>query len=1015
MGFKFQPNEVLAAIAGCCLNAYFQSKGMTPEMGNALEAVTEGTIKGFSFSEKPSPALDHLHNVMTQSVEQALQTAGLDYMDYDFENLLLEQAFSPQAVRDYLTSENPSAKLEENIRAAAETSETYDGNTLPVPRLANSLLEYLYEAIQNDPTLAGLTTLYNIQEIRASLARQQSVSDFERMLSNMRPASEFRSPNPLHYLNKDLTFQGRAYEFHWLDQFRDSSQPLLYAFVQGGGGVGKSRLLHEYVIRHRNDGDWYLCFLCGQAVETLPKMDSYVCSRHAFLVIDYASQNAEILGKWISRLAETQNLPHKIRVILIERQATREFLRLGSSEFWISRFYGSSHQERVLQEVEYSRLTLQQLDKSALFQLMDDYSVKVAKKEALSQEVKERILIRTQTELGIEPEHQTPLFVLLATDAFLNCGSIKNWDIHLLTKNYVGRMLEHWEKTLCGNDKELYRSLFHMILFATASGGMDLNAAAAPELAEDVDRILRSPACREILGNSSGLYGDLLLPLKPDYIGEFLFLQYLSELFPMRKRQAFLNALYVKPMEFAAFFAKCVQDFAHAEMFCPLFQNILEAIRPMCPTAESYAAYASMVMSISMTCKYGEINTYAAVLEKLLYEPLIKESAYFLYTGVCFLKVLLHMTYIDGYDVIPSAELSRIAEQRKASIPCILEKMWAVCRLFGDKDTMLIPVYAEALANYSIYGTYQEAEACAEKLHRLYTKYTAAQSRISLYYAMALNNILFKLSLSPSSSQERLAEGTLAKIAKLYKKHAQNLKKPGAVSIAIVNAISAPELRESADEQIQQFSAMMNVQRAIAVEYAKALNNITSTYAQNSSKEAFRHFRTLKKLYIRHKTDQPLVMVEYAKSMVALIIICSKEDADRLVHTLSELRDSCVENKAIYDLMTVRYAKLLSNRLAIAVSREESGEGVDQAFDEMTRICRQPDCSQILQLYFINALHHRFILQFKRKREDDCQQIIEELEKLACTEDKQISSAAQLRINELLNSQLVGKGLELSL
>ena len=502
---------------------------------------------------------------------------------------------------------------------------------------------------------------------------------------------------------------------------------------------------------------------------------------------------------------------------------------------------------------------------------------------------------------------------------------------------------------------------------------------------------------------------------KPDYIGEFLFLQYLSELFPMRKRQAFLNALYVKPMEFAAFFAKCVQDFAHAEMFCPLFQNILETIRPMCPTAESYAAYASMVMSISMTCKYGEINTYAAVLEKLLYEPLIKESAYFLYTGVCFLEVLLHMTYIDGYDVIPSAELSRIAEQRKASIPCILEKMWAVCRLFGDKDTMLIPVYAEALANYSIYGTYQEAEACAEKLHRLYTKYTAAQSRISLYYAMALNNILFKLSLSPSSSQERLAEGTLAKIAKLYKKHAQNLKKPGAVSIAIVNAISAPELRESADEQIQQFSAMMNVQRAIAVEYAKALNNITSTYAQNSSKEAFRHFRTLKKLYIRHKTDQPLVMVEYAKSMVALIIICSKEDADRLVHTLSELRDSCVENKAIYDLMTVRYAKLLSNRLAIAVSREESGEGVDQAFDEMTRICRQPDCSQILQLYFINALHHRFILQFKRKREDDCQQIIEELEKLACTEDKQISSAAQLRINELLNSQLVGKGLELSL
>ena len=61
-----------------------------------------------------------------------------------------------------------------------------------------------------------------------------------------------------------------------------------------------------------------------------------------------------------------------------------------------------------MQEFEYGRLMLQQLDRSALLRLMDDYSLKVAKKEPLSEEVKEGILRRVQTELGIEPEHQTP-------------------------------------------------------------------------------------------------------------------------------------------------------------------------------------------------------------------------------------------------------------------------------------------------------------------------------------------------------------------------------------------------------------------------------------------------------------------------------------------------------------------------------------------------------------------------------------------------------------------------------
>lgn len=326
---------------------------------------------------------------------------------------------------------------------------------------------------------------------------------------------------------------------------------------------------------------------------------------------------------------------------------------------------------------------------------------------------------------------------------------------------------------------------------------------------------------------------------------------------------------------------------------------------------------------------------------------------------------------------------------------------------------MLIPIYAQALANYSIYGTYQEASACAEKLHRLYIKYPAAQPRISLYYAMSLNNILFKLSHSPSSSQKRLAEATLEKIAKLYKNHVQIREKPGGTSaVMFVNAVSDPELKKSVDDQIQHFSAMMNLQKDIAVEYAKALNNIISAYVQKSPKEAFRHFKTLDKLYARHTTDQPLVMVEYAKSMVALIAICSSEDADHLVHTLSKLRDSCAADKAIHNLLTVRYAKLLSNRLAIAVLRGESGEGVDRAFDEMTRVCRQPDCPQMLQLHLVDALYYRLILQRRRNREDHCQQMMEELEKLACTEDKRISSAAQLRIKHLLNPHLVEKGLE---
>lgn len=1006
MGITFKPKEALGVIANCCLRAYCQAQGMPPDTGNMIGAIAEGTIKSIGLQDQLSPVLDTLKTAMKQSIHQTLQLEGLEYLDDSFEDTLLEKAFSVSAIRDYLTNDDPVAILEENIRTALEVSEIYDAGTLPVSSLAVYLIENIHTTIQNQHDLTALATFYTVQDIRAELLQPQyeQYSQFEKEILNMRQISEFHSPNPLHFLNQDIGFQGRTDEFRWLDQFRDSQQALQYAFIQGSGGVGKSRLLYEYISQRSGDNDWIQCFLSDHLITSLLHFDSYVCSKNLLVVIDYAGRYSDIIGKWILKLAETKNFKYKIRIILIERHGVQNTDGVKHFSFWTDTFYGNVHQKRILDEVEYGQLTISQLGKSELFCMMDDYSIKVAKKGPLTDGDKEQIFQYVSAELKLESARQTPLLILLATDAFICENSIRNWDINLLTKNYVDRMLEYWLETLCHNDTRIYCSLRSVIVFATAVNGIDLNDTGPACISADIEQVLKVAECQEILKNSSGLNGDSVLPLQPDYIGEFVVLQYLSEIFPLKKRHALFDALYSKPVEFMAFFLKCIDDFACADIFRTLFDNIVETIKPTNITPINYAAYGTIIRAFSMTCTYEEKVKCSGELSSIFNSEIMKDSQYFEYLGLLYCDVLVGITYIYNYDTITETALSRIMKERTAYAHDALEKIQSVCHILGDKNPKLILLLAQALANCSIYGTYLEAESYANELRELYIKHCMVEPKISVPFAMAMNNIIFKLTDISEPSLAALAENAVSQLAKLYEKHVSKAEDYSHIAVCVVNAVSDSELRKSVDEQTKRFYAMMDQRQIdIAVEYAKAINNIVSLYVRVSREKAFEHFATLEDLYSTHKENETRVMVEYAKAMVALVGICSGDDADHMLQTLQDLCDQYQGDKFISELLIVRYAKALCNRLVAACRDGESGGSIDWAFNKLVSINDQYGKQPIIQICFISALYYRFIIQIRNNCMDDCNWILKTMDEILNAADGEVSATAEFFANEIIN------------
>lgn len=789
---------------------------------------------------------------------------------------------------------------------------------------------------------------------------------FEYVLNLLKPMSEYMTLNKMHFLCKELGFYGREDEINWLNEFCNQNHKVLYTVIYGAGGIGKSKLLYEYV-ESNNDPNWKMLFLTEAVIETILNYDNYFYPKNLLVVIDYAARYSELLGKWIAKIAGLRNTQNKIRIVMLERSG---LLYNSSHELcspWLEKFYGNPHQKRNLEMLEYDFMELKQINSHFLSKLIDDYSRISMPEKKLTKEDKKTIIDFISLGLHLKPEKQTPLIILLITDAFLNNRPFHKWNLELLVQNYIEKLFDYWLTALCNGDRNVFNSLINILVFATVSGGISINEEIPDCFFNDIKNINRWGNAKAIFENSTGFINEIIVPIEPDYIGEFVVLSIFKKIFLKKEKREFITYCYERN-EFPSFVDKCIGDYYQSDIFQSFFDEFIDIFKPLIEMPAYIEKYAELLVKYARVCSNSEIRICTGVLKQLhknkSFEPSFREKL-----AIIFSQHLYNMTVLEGDSdclvEIDNAEIHSNMQNANESIS-IFKDLYAQYR----ENLQIVLLYARGLSNYAFYS-YENAKSSKKELAKIYQEYYLKIPEIAVSYSMALNNYLMTKSKNAFFSSFKDAENAIDELSRLYNKHVMEEKVQNSVPLIFVNAISNDELREEVDQKITEVINLTRVyQKDVIIEYAKGLNNIIAIYVKagngSYSKEIRKiintHFTNLKKLYKMHDTGKPNIEIEFAKACSNIIVSCEICDAKKI---LCDLKGICkkYESKSIYKIIIIRYIRALYHYCCLSLILQHYDNDIDEVLIEVITIYEQcRNISEEVYFWVEGCLYYIFYL-----------------------------------------------------
>jgi len=344
----------------------------------------------------------------------------------------------------------------------------------------------------------------------------------------------------------------------------DPGHPVSVRVLTGGAGTGKTRFAMELcrALEQRQGASWQAGFVRDREASRFlsqTNLSDWGWQAPTLAVFDYAMTLTDVLPGWMEELAEVQDSPRPLRILLLERHADPE-------AGWLKQVFPGGYS-----------LTGRMLDGHPVYLPgLSDPDIQIGIMQAMLKRLGSTVTLPADAPAFRDHLAQTdwagaPLYLMMAAMVINRQGDVGQV-LSLRRTDLAKTVAEHECSRLTrasNGNPSLQRFLSHMAALATLCGGLD-----GGTLLECI-RQEKKALGHEALGNDAVAHTlkqllpdckDGVAPILPDIVGEAFLFMYLGHGQTQASTEAVLRAFPKTPAMVAAVLIRCVQDFAPATL-----------------------------------------------------------------------------------------------------------------------------------------------------------------------------------------------------------------------------------------------------------------------------------------------------------------------------------------------------------------------------------------------------------------------------------------------------------------
>lgn len=657
------------------------------------------------------------------------------------------------------------------------------------------------------------------------------------------------------YNSDFIAFTGRQKEISLLEEFCKSEGITSWWAVIGPGGMGKSRLIHEFEKQKKAQG-WKTYWLKREdyqnIINWIPGPDP------SLVIADDVQAYLLSVGEWINTVAERPR-SRKLRIILLERDGAD----LNSASWGVALQEESPYNSPVLDTCyRPGFLQLEPLPEDELKKIMTDFAV--ASGRPLKGDDHAARLLRTLKK--VDSGLQRPIYALAIVDAWCNHKDPTCWDKEMVLEALVDREMNFYYKRLKNMSSQkiskTMKAEFESVLAKSCLSGF-ITLAQIPE--QEYPKLCRFAESagmdfyeliRQIgvvnnltiqlveidengneIGNEHKESVEAVILRCPDLIKEYLVLQQAFE----RGHQELLfpEDWENSPMQLS-FLARILRDYPEKldgetqfwdtfysgepqkNLSAKLYGNVLLVITIQLPQKSSKAIEKLGDLQSRFHTNEEIALTYAKALFNYSVEQ-SQESA-----GLSVEKLhALYLQFCDNEDIAVqyakgtfNLASNQAAEEREHSVQILKE----LHEKFKESEEIAV-CYARELAKLTDNQSQNVRTDSVAKLAVLYTQFDSNED-IANCYAYGLSN-----SMSGQSKQERTCK--LQGIEALFEKFKGSKESGSYIASIYANALLETAFEQDHQERMHTIDRLEQIfnqfrnQKDFAVVYATGLANLT--------------------------------------------------------------------------------------------------------------------------------------------------------------------------------------------